>query len=317
MTKAAPLPVLTTADQILNAPGWWYTRLYPGGLKHLDTAVDRVLPTLVDFAAEAGADRWFFIRYTDWDGPHLRVRFHGSRDLLDALHRRLPSLRAECVRLGRKNGDEYQPILPLDLRPFRGHHSGAEVAIYEPENDKYGGPAGTRLAEEVFEHSSDLARWANAYPRVPDRAALAVLLLRGAGEALSLVTAVGEVGATSPAQFWPRHLQWWTQDAGRAAEGLRDLLRRSAARDDWGIRRRAEALESDPAVRQWVDTWTAVLARHLSQTCRQQVPRTTGHLVFHQAHMMLNRLGILPREEAMLGIIAASMRNETTLTGQA
>ncbi|MEU8581325.1 lantibiotic dehydratase C-terminal domain-containing protein [Streptomyces abikoensis] len=312
----APLPVLTHVDSALNAAGWWYARLYPGGLNNLDAAVDRLLPPLVDLAAEAGADRWFFIRYTDWDGPHLRVRFHGSRDLLDALHRRLPSLRADCVRLGHGGQATYQPLLPLDLRPFQGQRSGAETALYEPEDDKYGGPVGTRLAEEVFEYSSCLARWANAYTRVPDRAALAVLLLRGAGEALSLAGAVGEEGAIDPAQFWGRHLQWWTQDAGSAAEGLRGLLRRSAERDDRGVRQRTAGLASDPDVRWWTESWTAVLTTYLSRTRRHHVPRTTGHLIFHQAHMMLNRMGILPREEAMLGTMAASMWHETALAGQ-
>lgn len=309
-------PRPATPDSAVDAGGWWYARLYPGGLERLDASVDRLLPPLVDLAAESGADRWFFIRYTDWDGPHLRVRFHGGRDLLDALHRRLPSLRADCVRLGRESAPEYDPLFAMDLRPFRGRRDGADVGLYEPEDDKYAGSVGTRLAEEVFEHSSDLARWANAYPRLPDRAALAVLLLRGAGEALLLASAVGEEGAIGPAQFWPRHLQWWTQDAGSEAPGLRDLLRRSAERDERGLRQRAEALDADPVVRRWTDSWTAVLTTYLSRTRRHQVPRTTGHLVFHQGHMMLNRLGILPREEAMLGIIAASMRNETALPGQ-
>lgn len=44
---------------------------------------------------------------------------------------------------------------------------------------------------------------------------------------------------------------------------------------------------------------------HLREASAAGIPRTTGHLLFHRVHMMTNRLGLLPREEALLGVVAA------------
>ncbi|MHC3394141.1 lantibiotic dehydratase C-terminal domain-containing protein [Streptomyces lavendulocolor] len=284
----------------LLEPDWWYVRLYPGGLDHLDTAAGRILPPLLDAAVQHGVDRWFFIQYTDWKGPHLRVRILGPRDTVDRLHRKLPQLSLDLTSLAREAVPARESLVPLELRPFSGRHSGAEVALYEAEDGKYGGPVGVELAEEVFQHSSELALWAAHLPRHPDRAAFGVLLLEASAAALD---AHGRTG--DPARFWERHLAWWTHDAGRHAETLRGHLRAAAAADAKGIGTRVAEMESDPTVRAYAQRWTYVLAAYVARAAARRVPYSAGHLVFHQAHMMCNRLGILPREEALLGILAS------------
>ncbi|MEV0113255.1 lantibiotic dehydratase C-terminal domain-containing protein [Streptomyces sp. NPDC050844] len=281
---------------------WWYARLYPGGIDHLDLAVSTCLPPLAELAVTHGADRWFFIQYTDWKGPHLRLRVHGPRNALDQLHRRLPDLVSELKQLTRQPVPTRGSLVPLELRPFSGRHAGADVTIYEPEDTKYGGPAGTELAEGVFHCSSDLALWASRLPRYPDRAALAVLLLNASAAAIE---GLGQ-GINVP-QFWERHLAWWTHDAGREAEGLRAQLRRSADEDPSGIAQKVELLASDPTVRAHTQGWMSTLSEYLVHASERRIPYSAGHLVFHQAHMMCNRLGILPREEALLGIMAARL----------
>ncbi|MBT2445590.1 thiopeptide-type bacteriocin biosynthesis protein [Streptomyces sp. ISL-43] len=289
----------------LDEPGWWYVRLYPGGLDQLDRAVVDVLRPLVTWAVEQGADRWFHIQYTDWRGPHLRLRIHGPRVLLDALHQRLPELAAQCAALGRERAEQRFSLFDLDFRPFGGRYAGADVAVYEPEYGKYGGPDGTRLAEAVFQESSDLALWAADFRRSPDRAALATLLMEAAVRSLDHL---GEAAADVPldaAHFWARHLHWWTRDAGPEAGELQSRLRDEAALDRWGIGPRAAELAADTSVTAQLASWTATLTAHLREAAAAGIPRTTGHLLFHQVHMMTNRLGVLPREEALLGVIAA------------
>lgn len=161
----------------LLEPDWWYVRLYRGGLDHLDTAVGRILPPLLDAAAGRGRPVVLHPVHR-WKGPHILFQDPGA--------------------------------VPLEFRPFSGRHSGAEVALYEAEDDKYGGPVGVGLAEEVFQHSSELALWAAHLPRHPERAALGVLLLEASAAALD-----AHGGAGDPARFWERHLAWWTHDAGR------------------------------------------------------------------------------------------------------
>ncbi|MFJ4338494.1 lantibiotic dehydratase C-terminal domain-containing protein [Streptomyces sp. NPDC088915] len=293
----------------LDAPGWWYVRLYPGGLDRLDRAVVDVLRPLAGQAVSQGAVRWFYIQYTDWRGPHLRLRIHGPRGLLDDLHARLPELNAQCAEPGRRRTGERTSLFDVDVRPFAGRFAGADTAVYEPEYGKYGGPDGVRLAEEVFQHSSDIALWAADFPRVPDRAALAALLMASAVRSLDVLAGpVGdESGGTAlrPVRFWERHLQWWTQDAGSAAEELRSRLCAEAARDRRGIGPRMAELARHTEVAERLAGWTALLASHLREAVESGVPRTPGHLLFHQVHMMTNRLGVLPREEAMLGVLAS------------
>lgn len=286
-------------DGVLRGADWWYARLYPGGVDRLDVAVTTFLPPLAELAAAEGADHWFFIQYTDWRGPHLRLRVHGPRRAMDALHRRLPQLARDCEALGRRTAPERSYLFPLDTRPFSGRHAGADVAVYEPEDTKYGGQEGTRLAEEVFQQSSELALWACTHARLPDRAAIAVMLLAASSAALP---------RTMPqTQFWDRHLAWWTQEGGASAEALRTRLRHDAEQDRWGIQGRVRALADAPAVQRRLKEWTSTLTSYLADAAGAEISLTPGHLIFHQAHMMTNRLGILPREEALLGIVARTV----------
>ncbi|WP_406480527.1 lantibiotic dehydratase C-terminal domain-containing protein [Streptomyces platensis] len=286
-------------DDVLQGADWWYARLYPGGVDRLDVAVTTCLPLLAELAAAQGADRWFFIQYTDWRGPHLRLRVHGPRRALDALHRRLPQLARDCEAIGHRAAPGRSYLFPLDTRPFSGRHAGADVAVYEPEDTKYGGQEGTRLAEEVFQHSSELALWACTRDRLPDRVAIAVLLLAGSSAALP--------HTMLQSHFWDRHLAWWTQEGGASAEALRTRLHHDAEQDRWGIRDRIRSLADDPDVQCRLKKWTSTLASYLAEAAGAGIPRTPGHLIFHQAHMMTNRLGILPREEALLGIVARTV----------
>lgn len=116
---------------------WWYVKIYhsPGG----DGAfTDRLLLECIEpltKLAESRIEGFFFLRYIDRDGHHLRLRIHLSEgDGADWLHAQLDEL---LVRLG------------------------ANVRVvgvsYEPEVDKYGGAVGVRVAERYFHASSRLA----------------------------------------------------------------------------------------------------------------------------------------------------------------
>ncbi|MBP2473993.1 thiopeptide-type bacteriocin biosynthesis protein [Crossiella equi] len=126
----------------------WTRRVHPPGgewlyLKvesslHVQTELVReYLPALVAEAEELGADRWFFIRYSE-PGTVLRLRFHGPPDrlwphVLPRVAHRLQSW--------------------LDTR-LAGSWS---IAAYDPEWERYGGPAAQQAVEEVFQADSELA----------------------------------------------------------------------------------------------------------------------------------------------------------------
>ncbi|MGW7333338.1 lantibiotic dehydratase C-terminal domain-containing protein [Streptomyces sp. NPDC054840] len=225
--------------------------------------------------------------------------------LLDAPHQLLPTLAALCAALGRERVEQRFSLFDLDFQPFGGRYAGADASLYEPEYGKYGGPEGTRLAEAVFQESSDLALWAADFRRSPDRTALATLLMEAAVRSLGDLGGAAAEVPLDAAHFWVRHLHWWTRDAGPAAGEPQSRLRDAATLDRWGIGPRMAELAADASVTARLASWIATLTAHLREAAAAGIPRTTGHLMFPQVHMMTNRLGILPREAALLGVMAA------------
>ena len=116
------------------SPGteWLYVKLYTG-----PALVDRVLvelgPLVRGWLAEDPQRRWHFVRYGDPE-HHVRLRFKGEREQLRAL---LGSLERAV-----------QPLI-LSKAVWR-----MQLDTFEPEFERYGGPRGIALAEEIFHHDS-------------------------------------------------------------------------------------------------------------------------------------------------------------------
>ncbi|MFE5588347.1 thiopeptide-type bacteriocin biosynthesis protein, partial [Kitasatospora sp. NPDC056531] len=114
----------------VHGPGstWLYAKLYCATARQ-DDLLSQELPALLEHLP-AAVDRWFFIRYLDPD-PHLRLRFHGDPAALCG--ELLPALGAWADRLATAG---LADRLVLDG--------------YEPELERYGGPAAMAAAERVF-----------------------------------------------------------------------------------------------------------------------------------------------------------------------
>lgn len=112
---------------------WLYVKLY-SGTATADSVLAGAIRPLVPSLAEAGADRWFFIRYAD-PHSHLRLRIHGAPDRL--LH-------------------ETQPLLHRVTAPLleTGQLWRVQFDTYEREVERYGGDEGIRLAEHAFHADS-------------------------------------------------------------------------------------------------------------------------------------------------------------------
>lgn len=114
---------------------WLYVKLYAGA-----AALDQVLHDVVRPVAEAAirsgpADRWFFVRFGDPDW-HLRLRLHGEPSRLHA--EVLPALQAAVA-----------PLLESS-RIWR-----MQLDTYQREVERYGGPEGVMLAEQLFHVDSE------------------------------------------------------------------------------------------------------------------------------------------------------------------
>jgi thiopeptide-type bacteriocin biosynthesis protein len=139
ITASVPSSRAAPPDIRSFPPGseWLYAKIYTGPAS-ADAVLRRVVRPVVQDAVSGGAaDRWFFVRYADPD-PHLRLRLHGDPAcLLDEV---LPALLDRCARL---------------------HAEGVvwrtQLDTYEREVERYGGPAGIILAEQMFHADSDTA----------------------------------------------------------------------------------------------------------------------------------------------------------------
>jgi thiopeptide-type bacteriocin biosynthesis protein len=142
--EATPLargssPSLPAVSPRRFLPGdeWLYVKLYTGTAT-ADTLLREYLAPVIDRAlAEGLASSWFFLRYGDPDW-HLRLRFRGDPARLYG---------------------ELLPLLHGALAPAseRGLLWKLVVDTYEREVERYGGPAGIEIAEELFRADSDAA----------------------------------------------------------------------------------------------------------------------------------------------------------------
>ncbi|MBD3004081.1 lantibiotic dehydratase [Streptomyces sp. 5-10] len=111
---------------------WFYGKLYTATAQQEEVLVDH-LPRLLAALPDDGG-RWFFIRYADPE-PHLRLRFHGDRDVV------------------------WSRIAPTVLDwvdDLHGQRLAGRMVVdtYEPETVRYGGPEALDAAERFFHRDS-------------------------------------------------------------------------------------------------------------------------------------------------------------------
>lgn len=140
------------------APEWLFVRLYPAAQSSLDALATQVVAPVVRGPDVGMAARWFWLRYVDHSGSHIRLRVLAApsvvQRVLADVERRIPA--GTAVRLG----------------------------VYEPELTTYGGEAGVAEAEHCFQVSSALCLAVlEQVPEGRSRLAVAAALMRIAVEA--------------------------------------------------------------------------------------------------------------------------------------
>ncbi len=135
--RAAPSASTAKSVQRAFPPGseWLYAKLYCGPANADRLLMGLVAPLVRRALASKAAGGWFFIRYNDPDF-HLRVRFHGApqRLLLEVL----PALKRHAEKA-----------------LAEGLLHRLELATYEREVERYGGPEGVLLCEPLFQADSE------------------------------------------------------------------------------------------------------------------------------------------------------------------
>ena len=275
---------------------WLYLKLH-GSVRAQDDLLRDHIPELVRLAAQQGADGWFFIRYTDEAGHHLRLRLHGSRP-----------------------AELWGSVVPavgalLEQWQHDGLIRSHSLAQYDPESERYGGPTAEPLAERAFQLDSEgatellrVAKDASNDFGVDDLAVVSCAALAHAfgppspGNPLDTEECGGDAAAAwlsmtgsrrdLPAAFRTRAAHW--RRLVNPYGGWPALVA-----DPTGARILAALRDRDRAVGQ--------LADHLRESRRTPAGRVVGSLL----HMACNRLfgGDGARELTVLGIARGAVQD--------
>jgi hypothetical protein len=268
----------------MEARVWVYAKVYVHDRPEmLDWLVVSVLPRVRE---RLGGARWFFLRYFDTSGVHLRVRFEvpaaDARDVQDQLARTLTVGYAELDRAGFNGFDWFMPR--LRPAPSSGETATAVVAdVYVPEHGTYGARHMT-VAEDLFHRSSELA----AAELAERHAAGASYAKRGVLAYMDAVRAAFVPDRDEEA-FWTAYRERWLGPDAAVADAWRAPIVRQAERVAATLR---EPFAPSPRAQAWDDALRDAAARYGGAA--------SDLAVLQFAHLTNNRLGITLVEESYL-----------------
>ncbi|MFC4534584.1 thiopeptide-type bacteriocin biosynthesis protein [Sphaerisporangium dianthi] len=276
---------------------WLYCAIYPGAFERLDGVVqDLVAGTRGRIETERG--RWFFLRFFDLGGPHIRLRVQGPARLLDDVYTDVTSRFPGFLR--EVGTDPGAPVASVPGTPPMDYWEAVDVRLYEPELRRYGGVEGVRAAESSFMLSSEIAlRAVSEGLDHPRRQALA---------ALTMKNVLRHCLPGAEEQFWSRYLWYWTgRDEPFASTGRRAATS-AAARLTPSIGAAEDALP--PHLVLDAERYGAAIRATAFEAVAAGVPLTTWQWVFHLLHLHNNRLGITPADEAVLAALLGGAPKE-------
>ena len=269
---------------------WLYYRIHVDAADAGDRLLKQVVrPVLRELTAElptSAGPRWFFLRFSDVTGLHVRLRLNAERQALQQAQRALDTALAAA-------GAQKSPI----CESFGKY-------LYAPEIWKFGDGYGMRLAEELFQASSEMVlEFFSDQPSISR-------VDYGTAHLLQMVAGLPE---RQRASFLHQYAWYWsggpTRRPGHPAPGG---PRRPDRSDDEvaqllsQARRALDAPVAGAALRRYrARFWDAM---HGSE--RNLIPRSDYFLLFHHIHLTNNRIGVFPAvESAIARMLWLAMRN--------
>ncbi|MCY8960573.1 thiopeptide-type bacteriocin biosynthesis protein [Bacillus atrophaeus] len=281
---------------------WVFYSIYVPRAEYLEKIiVNIVTPAVQQIKNSVQVHKWFFIRYIDMQGPHIRLRFLVDEAEMEAAEELLEERFSQCL-----SAVIAEPVPDLSrLLPIKAEtadfESGFQQEEYEQEYEKYGGLQGVDVAENIFQSSSELALLFvnHDYFSDKDRFDLALLLMKITAEKASLSEA-------ETRQLWESMLHYWSGADYTEGISYKTKLEEAAKKRVDVINQVMERMAADPRVKELTDGYGQVLEHAFSEIKESEKIRTpVSHLAFHYIHMMNNRLGVWPIEEAYLGALLA------------
>lgn len=299
--------------------------------------VNAVKPFVDGVFEREEAVQYFFIRY--WErGPHIRLRFKGDPETLEnQLKPRLDDYFNNYFKQhpSEREDPKYLENLPADQQWFP--NNSVQHIPYEPETERYGGPAGMVIGEKQFESSSrailEIIEECDTWDY--DRALGAAIQLH-LGFAHAMGMDLDEAGKFYDriAYLWFSRAYAYAPDTPEEEIKERQAITRKAFEDNFNRQKEIlvpyhrtvwEAFSADAEFEQeWLNRWLLDMTttydelRHAQQQGALQIPtwfRTLREeevaeekvqrwaILESYIHMTNNRLGIMNRDEAYLGYL--------------
>lgn len=285
---------------------WVYVKLYLG------RAVDRMDRLLIELAGQrvltGQALQWFYIRYVDQGGVHVRLRAKARPGEREQLSRALVDACADLLAElpGYPPGD-YNPMVTMpgfeaSLERITAAHNDVTVVEdrYEPETDKYGARPGTDVAETLFYQSSVIAArilQEEEHGRL-SRKDLVPLLMHEACEVF--------IAPDDRASFWREYSYYWLNGRSPAADDWRaTFAEKGEELQRRGVPVVARPQRLDAGAGELFAAWRRALREAAAgyEALKGRVDAGAEVLCFNFVHLMNNRLGLAALEEAYMAAL--------------
>lgn len=296
--------------KINNPEKWLFYSLYPGNPLFLDNVVLDIITPLMNQLKEDDYTSWFFIRYWDQEGPHIRFRILPKDDSTSNKIRNYIETNSKIKISTYSNETVYyrKPLIPIPT--MTNTSTLVRQQTYIPEYGKYGGVKGIDIAEKLFHYSSEMVLQAIQKEREEElfsRSYLSIFLMEKLAK--SVLKKQKKIN-----RFLSDYFHYWT--GGDSQEG--------------GNFRKKISVAVDKRINSIDNKWTKMenefekinfVNLHVKQfidaiKCAKQsneVMTTEEDLFFHYMHMMNNRLGISTSEEAYISHIIYRKMNLNNL----
>jgi thiopeptide-type bacteriocin biosynthesis protein len=198
----------------------------------------------------------------------------------------------------------HYPPIPNALSP------GYTIEQYQPERIKYGGLAGVKIAERLFEVSSEIALRAID---LESETGLNLLLLAAA--LMELMVSKTHPESKHRERFLKRYLWYWSGQNRPGADALRFDLEQEITGRPGDVSTGIAEWPGNPAVRRLIEDYSEGVDRTLhSLNAIKHITGQGPQVSFDYIHMNNNRFGVLPIEEAYLAALLLAAGESTPST---
>lgn len=278
---------------------WIHFNIYTGQLEKMDRVIEtQLLPLVNQLSKYIEVKKWFFIRYIDQNGPHLRFRVKvlkkDWKKAIEFVNDKKPSIISYIKNLSHV---KTRRLIPLKRKsPFMQTYVDVKLGLYDPEVKKYGGVEGMKYGESLFYISSKIVGEyiSSINEQKIDRFELALVFMQ------ELIEVAG-LSLRDAHQFMSRYLMYWSGNPAKQNLASEFLAQASHKKEYVNqVLKNGESHVKNDYFHLYRDTFKELieLVDH-----SEVIQQTKLNVLFHYLHMMNNRLGVWPIEEAYLSAL--------------